>query len=333
MLFLPTVRYLVFASFIVCNSVLASVAVWNASLSPPARDSRLDTYIVVVGALGLALTFAIIFTELVRRNAFTSRVWFETLWTLLFFLLDLGGASALAAVGPDDMCNQQSPPSNSNTGQQCTSLRVLMAFTWLAALILLIYFVLLIVLVAVNSNNESVPRIWVCTIHNFPPLMSAVRSHSPALPRFTSGNKMSEVVTPLPLPAPMPQRPTVVPSALYSMGLGSQYEIEYFQPPAPTSPVVSPADHLHRHPSTAGSVQAALALYPQFLSSAYVAQPPPGQPSPSVVASPLPPPLAPVRVKRKPPPLTITPQTSSKPMGPRMRSGPANTSSHRERRT
>jgi len=341
--FLPTVRYLVFAAFIVCNSVLASVAVWNASLSPPGRDSRIDDYIVAVGALGLVLTFTIIFAELIRRNAFTSRVWFEILWTSVFFLLDLGGASALAAVGSDDMCksldSQHHQTLPAGGAQECTSFRVLMGFTWLSCFILLIYLVLLVVLATVNRNNESVPRIWVCTIHNLPPLTLAGRSHAPVtpLPRF-SRDKMTEVT------APAPQRPNGVPSSLYSLrsvGLGSQYQIEHFQPPAqafppmPSSPVASPADHLHRNPSTAGSVQAAVALYPQFLSSAYIAQPPPVRSQPSQPTVPSPPPLgdwpradAPLRIKRKlPPTMSMAegpPASGSRPMGPRMRSGTAN---------
>ncbi|KAJ7156080.1 hypothetical protein C8R43DRAFT_999188 [Mycena crocata] len=337
--FLATLRYLVFAVFIVCNAILASVAVWNSSLViPSSRDSRIDTYLVVVGALGLALTFAIIFTELARKNAFTSRVYFEIIWTTLFFSLDLAGASILTAVGPEDMCKHRRQDSSANI---CSSTRVLMAFTWLCTVILLIYLVLLVVLTFANRNNESVPRIWECTVHNFPPLTSQ-RSHAPVtpyLPRF-SRDKMTEVVS------PVPQRPNTVPSALYShrsIGLGSQYEIEHFRPPGhnpapplPSSPVISPANHLHSSPSAAGTVQAAVALYPQFLSSAYVSQPSPVHMQRNPPINPLPPPLgdwpradAPLRVKRKLPPTIglVEGQTAggsslSRPMGPRTRTGP-----------
>ncbi|KAJ6596788.1 hypothetical protein DFH09DRAFT_1132723 [Mycena vulgaris] len=317
--FLATLRYGVFAVFIVCNAILASVAVWNASLvSPPGRDSRIDTYLVVVGALGLALTFTIIFAELVRRNA---RVWVEILWSFVFFILDLAGAAILSTVGPDDMCKQYTnskPPPGS-----CSSTRVLMGFTWLCTFILLIYLVLLVLLTTIHRNNESVPRIWKCTVHDFPPLTSP-RSNAQALPQFTKDR--------------MTERPNAVPSALYSLrsaGLGSQYQIEHFKPPAhapgppaPSSPVASPADHLHRNPSTAGTVQAAVALYPQFLSSAYVSPPPPAQTQRIGHASPAPPPLgdwprvdAPLRIKRKLPPTTALGEGPaaglSRPMGPR----------------
>ncbi|KAJ7046671.1 hypothetical protein C8F04DRAFT_1061311 [Mycena alexandri] len=337
--FLATLRYLVFAVFIVCDAVLASVAVWNASLvSPQGRDTRIDTYLVVIGALGLALTFAIIFVELVRRNAFTSRIWFEILWTALFFLLDLAGAAILTAVGPDDMCTPTKQKSKALPPGSCVSSRVLTGFTWLCTFVLLIYLVLLLLLTIINRNNDQVPRIWECTIHNFPPL-TAPRSNAPVLP--FSKDKMAEVVT------PPPQRPNTVPSALYSMrsiGLGSQYQIEHFRPPRrssgsailASSPVASPADYLHRTPSNAGTVQAAVALYPQFLSSAYVSRPPAAHMQPTQPVNRPPPPLgdwpradAPLRIKRKVPPTmgAGVGQTdiAARPLGPRIRSGTTGT--------
>ncbi|KAF7363347.1 hypothetical protein MSAN_00990100 [Mycena sanguinolenta] len=346
--FLATLRYLIFAIFIVCNAILSSVAVWNSSLvHPSSRQSRTDTYIVVVGALGLALTFTIIFVELVRRNAFTSRVWFEILWTTTFFGLDLAGAAILTVVGLADVCAPtQSKKSQPILPGTCSSSRVLMGFTWLCTFILLMYLILLVTLTLVNWNNDSMPRIWECTVHNFPPLAYR-RSNAPSsfAPRFTQDKTV--------IAAPTPQRPNTVPSALYtlrSIGLNSQYQIEHFRPPShisahpmPSSPVASPADYLHRNPSNAGSVQAAVALYPQFLSSAYVAQPPPARMQPPAAASNpshrlsrSPPPLgdwpradAPLRIKRKhPPSMGLEEQTAAglaplRPMGPRTRAGPS----------
>jgi hypothetical protein len=348
--FLATLRYLVFAIFIVCNAILASVAVWNSSLdvSSSNRESHVDVYEVVVGALGLALVFTIIFVELVRRNAFTSRVWFECLWTTIFFGLYLGGAVVLSVVGVDEMCESTTQSKNSESQSllppgTCASSQVLLGFTWSCTFVLLMYLILLVTLTFANRNNESVPRIWECTVHNFPPLTSR-RSNTPAafLPRFTQ-DKTPEVVS------PAPRRPGTVPSALYtlrSFGLNSQYQIEHFRPPSHTSdppmlsnPVTSPADYLHRNPSNPGHAMAAVALYPQFLSSAYV---PPARMQPPPMAavqsshrlSRSPPPLgdwpradAPLRIKRKnPPPMGLAEQTaagsaSSRPMGPRTRAG------------
>ncbi|KAJ7273606.1 hypothetical protein B0H12DRAFT_500211 [Mycena haematopus] len=326
--FLATLRYLVFAVFIVCNAILSSVAVWNSSLVPSSsRHFHTDTYIVVVGALGLALTFTRIFVELVRRNAFTSRVWFEILWTTTFFGLDLGGAIILSAVGLADACKPATIQSRKSQPQSlppgaCSSSHVLMGFTWLCTFIL----------------------------HNFPPLTSR-RSNAPVssfLPRFTQ-DKAPMVAS------PVPRRPNTVPPALYtlrSVGLDSQYQIEHFQPPTrtfdhplPSSPVTSPAHYLHMNPSNAGNVQAAVALYPQFLSSAYVTQlppartqPPPTPLHPSRRPSRSPPPLgdwpradAPLRIKRKhPPSMGLEDQIAaglapSRPMGPRTRAGPTDT--------
>ncbi|KAJ7063196.1 hypothetical protein C8F01DRAFT_1131909 [Mycena amicta] len=300
--FLASLRYLVFAVFIVCNAILASVAVWNNS-SLATRDSRIDIYITVLGALGLFLTFSIIFTELVRRNAFTSRLWFETSWTALFFAMDLAAAAALTAAGP---CSHQHK-GNMSASSSCSSMRVLLGFAWLCTFILFIYLVLLLVLTFTNRNNESIPKIWQCAIHNLPPLAM-----------------------------PLPQRPTVIPSALYSLrsiGLNSQYEIEHFRPPAsveppptpPTPTQLSPVAHpLHRNPSSAGSVQAALALYPRFISSAYV--PPSQEPPPERPSDQPPSPLGdwprvdpPLRVKRKAQTGLLSP---TRPIGPRTRSRP-----------
>ncbi|KAJ7343589.1 hypothetical protein DFH08DRAFT_873136 [Mycena albidolilacea] len=342
--FLATFRYIVFAVFIICNAILASVAVWNASLvSPSSRDSHIDTFLVIVGALGLALTFTIIFVELIRRNAFTSRVWFEILWTTVFFGLDLSGAAILSAVGPNDMC----APKISNRGHShhpsgaCSSSRVLMGFTWLCTFVLLTYLILLVVLTIANRNDESMPRIWECTVHNFPPL-TVRRSNvpvSPFLPRFTQ-DKSAAIVS------PAPQRPSFSPSALYTLrsaGLDSRYQIEHFRPSSHAAgPVTSPADYLHRNPSNPGNVQAAVALYPQFLSSAYVSQPPPARTQPPPIqtlpSQPMgqsPPPLgdwpradAPLRIKRKAPPpeeQAAAGSAPSRPMGPRTRAGTTNT--------
>ncbi|KAJ7098024.1 hypothetical protein B0H15DRAFT_823810 [Mycena belliarum] len=336
--FLATLRYLVFAVFIVCNAILASVAVWNSSLvSPASRDFRIDTYLIVVGALGLALTFAIIFAELVHRNSFTSHVWFDILWTCLFFGLDLAGATILTDVGPRDLCKQQKTLLGSNPSPgSCSSTRVLLVFTWLCTIILFIYLVLLISLTVSHRKNESVPRIWECTIHNFPPLTSPTPD-TRALPRFTN-NKMAEVVS------PVPRRPTTVPSALYtlrSVGLGSQYEIEHFRPPAhlpaprlstlsasSPRPVTSSAIRPLRSPSTAGNAHAAVTLYPQFLSSAPIPPPSPIWAQQPHATSTSPPPLgdwprtdAPLRIKRKPPPAVglQSEGTLSRPLGPRTR--------------
>ncbi|KAK7014955.1 hypothetical protein R3P38DRAFT_2998607 [Favolaschia claudopus] len=350
--FLVTARYLVFAIFIVCNAVLASVAVWNASLIPSStRDARIDTYLTVVGALGLATSFGIIFVELLRRNAFTSRIWFEILFFSTFFALDLGGAAVLSALALNDMCKAPTPSQRSLSPGPCPSSRVLMGFTWLCALILLMYLICVFTLLIVNWNNETVPRIWECTVHNFPPLAPR-RSNatvSTFSPRFAQ-DKMVDVAS------TAPQRPTTVPSALYtlrSLGLSSQYQFEYFQPPsnrrdslptqAPASPT-SPGNYLHRNPSNSGNVQAAVALYPQFISSAHVSHlPRAAVPRPTTqtfhpqpVAQ-SPPPLgdwpradAPLRIKRKrPPQLQLSQETAvdpppPRPMGPRTRTVPVN---------
>ncbi|KAF7295024.1 hypothetical protein MIND_01040500 [Mycena indigotica] len=322
--FLVTARYLVFAAFIICNAILASAAVWNQSLVPSsARISHLDIYLTTVGALGLFLTFSIIFVELIRKNAPTSRVYFEITWCMVFFVMDLAAAAALTAVGPADMCsNGETHPVGG-----CTSVRVLLGFTWLCTFILLIYLVLLLLLTYINRNNESIPKIWQCPIHNFPPL-NLSRPPSITLPRFTPNEMAQAVVV-------TPRRPPTAPG-LQSFGLDAQYQIEHFHPPesppsSPVSPVASPADPLHRNPSSAGNAQAAVALYPRFISSAYVPSDPPQPIGPRAQS---PPPLGdwprthpPLRIKRKPVDRAVSP---TRPIGPRTRSRPLPPDPNRE---
>nr|GAT47215.1 predicted protein [Mycena chlorophos] len=341
--FLVTVRYLVFALFVICDAILASVAVWNGSLNVDAFLG-LDVYVTLLGALGLTLTFTIIFIELIRRNAFTSRVWFELCWTGLFFTMDLAAAAALTAVGPcPHQAQESSPPSGS-----CASMRVLMAFSWTSTLILLSYLVLLVVLSLANRNNESIPKIWECAIHNFPPLtISIPRPHVPVviLPRFTRSDRNIDEMAQIPPPAPPtpPASPAPVvtsrrttmsptrPHGMRSIGLDSIYEVEHFVPPALSpippsdspsiSPMASPGDYHLPSPTSEESTQPAgggvAGLYPRFIAAAaaptHSEDQQPRKPSPSPLGD-WPRSNPPLRVKR--PSGAVSP---TRPMGPRTR--------------
>jgi hypothetical protein len=248
------------------------------------------------------------------------------------------------------------PDSNSlATEGSCTSTRILEGFAWLSSFIrqchfafrshldvltvstVLIYLVFLLVLSFVNRNNESVPRIWQCTIHNFPPLTVSRRLASapatPVLPRFTKNDNTSGVV------APTPMRPNTVPSALYSLrsiGLGSQYQIEHFNPPAHSAqasvphmqPILPRNSDLSGSPNAASNAAArATMLYPQYIASPHASFSPPARTqTPPAITSP--PPLgdwpradAPLRVKPKRPGHDVQNMSSTasapRPSGPR----------------
>jgi len=288
---LLTLRYVICCVFIVCNAIVASVAVWNLSLTLPAENDliQVDYYLVFVGASGLALIFAIIFVELARRNAFTSRVWFEVAWVGLYCLMDLAGASALSAMAPRQRCHHNGQGTTGGASDSCLSARVLLAFTWICAIALLGYFTTLIVLSIIHHRND--PRIWQHCIHNFPSFNSSVVPSAPAtpiLPRFRG--ILPSIV------APKPHRPDVVPAALYSYrsGLGSQYEIEHYRPPTdsaerPVPPILAVNP---RQPYTTAQTQTRtlppVTLYPQYMQSVSQSWP---QPPPQAYSSPSPPPL------------------------------------------
>jgi len=342
---LLTLRYVVCGVFIICNAIVASVAVWNLSIVQSIKDDfplvQLDYYLVCVGASGLALTFAIIFVELGRRNAFTSRVWFEVSWVGLYCSVDLAGASALSAMAPGRLCQDQDHKHDVAPGG-CSSARVLMAFTWISTVALFAYFTMLVVLSVLHHKTDS--RIWQYNIHNFPSLDPAPLPSAPAtpiLPRFRG--KPPVVVS------PKPRRPDVVPAALYSYrsGLGSQYEIEHYRPPSasaerpvPPIPVAAPYQPL-RTTTQAGTLPS-VTLYPQHMQSVSQQSP---QTLPQSHSPPAPLPLgswpnasAPARTKPKQPMriVTLAPtdtpvvhESSSpprtRPSGPRTRS---NSSGH-----
>lgn len=184
--------------------------------------AQIDIYLILVGCLGLAHIFTVIFIELAYRHGITGRVWFECLWVGLFWLLYLGGASAVTSIAPAHMCDVQRRIIDT-----CTSTHLLLAFTWIMTIILLSYFFLLVTASLVHLKHDS--RIFHCYVHKFPwgqfrrSLPSAPAS--PSLPGFLK--KMPSII------APKPLRP--VPTAIYThrAGLGSEYEIESYATPAP----------------------------------------------------------------------------------------------------
>jgi len=311
-------RCVIFGMFIVCNAVVTSFAVWNHSLSQSvlwSSQSQIDIYLAFVGCLGLVFIFPLIFIELARKDFVTGCVWFECLWVCLFWMLYLAGATAVTAIVPNPMCQiSEHVPRN----DECTSLGVMIAFTWIAAVILLFYFSLLFVLSLVHSRYD--PTIWHRYIRKYPwsgsrqTLSSAPTS--PSRPNFLK--KSPSIV------APKPQR--AVPPAIYAYrsGLGSEYEIEHYHPSTPDirpEPVVvtaPPPAHFDSHLQVANNTFPS--LYPQFMHST-VTTSSSSQDERHIHDQPSPPPLGnwpranvvmePVRFKRKNPGLVLNPRYGS----------------------
>lgn len=330
-------RYVLFGVFIVCNAIIASVAVWNLSLAQVVQmNFPVIAYLVFLGASGLAFIFTVIFIELARRNALTSRVWFECTWVAVYFIMELVGASAFSSLVPAKMCPKQ---AEKRAHGSCISTHVLLAFTWICTTILLCYLLILIISSFIHHKHDS--RIWQCNIHNFPSCGSgrlASAPPTPTLPRFIS--RAPTIV------APKPRRPP--PADLiysYRSGLSPEYEIEHYRPPThlasqPVPPIPAASSTLHRMQSTrlAAANYAPTTFYPQAVQSSLITQPSPSkQPQARQQANtaPSPPPLGdwpradvllqPSRSRRLPtsPEMSETPsasQSRQRPTGPRKRS-------------
>ncbi|KII88650.1 hypothetical protein PLICRDRAFT_41854 [Plicaturopsis crispa FD-325 SS-3] len=252
-------RYIVFAAFIVCNAIIASVAVWNLGIAQSdGINLGVDAFLVFVGASGLALIFFLIFVELGVREPITKRLWVECTWLSVYLAMEFAGAVAVSVMVPSIMCK----PDVSLLLDGCTSTRVLMAFSWMCTIILLIYLVLLIE--GALGIQHRYPNIWHTSVRDVewnegrqclpsPP-------SSPTLPRFLKKAPSTHIV------APQPRRPA--PATLYSHrnGLGSEYQIDHFSMPMPTiidlPPLVAPPEHaLHSSPPEPS-------LYPQSVQPA-----------------------------------------------------------------
>jgi len=115
----------------------------------------------------------------------------------------------------------------------CMSTQVLQAFTWICAICLLGYFILL---VSATLKCKDDATIWNCSVRNFIWQQTCKTTASlPPLPRF---HTQAPVIA-----APGPQRIITMPEAVlsYRSGLSLSYEIEHYQPPAPEATDLGPS--------------------------------------------------------------------------------------------
>jgi len=299
-------RYLVFGFLIICNAIICSVAVWNLSFAQSINQTlQVDAFLTFLGAFAVMFILSILFIEILQRNTVTGRIWFEILWVGLFWIMELSGAAAVTALAPNLFCTQSALAGK----DACTSTHVLLAFSWLSAVIFLVYLICLVCATIIRHQQD--PQIWHSGVIEFyrsdsrHGLNSA--PNSPVLPRF---HKIPEVI------APQPRRPPPTAVYAYRSGMGPEYRIEHFHPSSsaaerPVSPILAAAPLQPVHQSSraafARSLVLAPSLYPQHVRSSLTSH----QPSRPSGASP--PPLGdwprpnavdqPLRSKRKPPPV------------------------------
>jgi len=271
---------MVFGLFIASNAIIASVAVWNLSLlQAMSMNFPVVSYLIFLGAFGLAVIFTIIFVELAWRNTYTSRVVFECAWVTLFFVLNLAGVAAYSAIVPSSMCSKK--VERRVVDGSCVSTQVLQGFTGALTIILFAYLLLLLVSCFVRRQHGS--AVWQGTVSELHSLTarSPIPS-SPSAPRFLSKHT--------PLFAPKPRHPPPL-DLMYSYrsGLSPDYHIEHFHPPEPPQPVASSSSTQPRGP---GPISVP-AFYPQAVQSSLIKQPLPVHQSArqQPTTSPSPPPL------------------------------------------
>lgn len=240
-------RYIVFASFVLCNAVVVTSAIWNLSVvqhtAPLAAVSA--KYSIFVGSAGLLFIFPVLFLEIANKDIFVTKVWFELVWVASFCVLGLVGAAISTVAGIDSLCRRSLPTEP--VSAQCISNRVLQGSSWMGSLLMLSYFVLLALFSLLKNKEDG--TIWNCYTRKFPWTFSQTQLPSTPLSPIGPGHqrktskisirslrrfisKSSKAPT---IAAPRP-RHAVNTQAIqegilsYRSGLSLEYEIEHFQP-------------------------------------------------------------------------------------------------------
>ncbi|KAG6335397.1 hypothetical protein ID866_3692 [Astraeus odoratus] len=271
-------RCSLFALFVISNALICVSAVWNHSLTLSSQTLQVDVYLACLGVLGLMFAFILIFVELLIKHPFTTRVWFETGWVVTFWLMELGGATAVTVLAHTVQCTKQGVVS---TDSLCTSERLLLSFTWICTTILLFYFIL--ILYTTITYQRDNPDIWNSTVRclHWAVGRESLRSppNSPSTPYF---KKHTETLPEVPY-APRPVRP--IPRPVYidhdRAGLGSEYEIEPYRspPPAQRMPVSEQIDVEYRN-----SLPEAIPIPLSEQARPLTSRPPPASPTPPPAA-------------------------------------------------
>jgi len=223
---LTLLRYLVFVVFVVSNAIIASAAAWNLSIvediAGDASSTAISIFLIVLGALGLIVIFTVIFVDLCEKDIFISRIWFELSWVILFFIMELGGAAAITAQSNGNVCN------STDSVSLCASTVVLQGFTWICAILLFGYFILLFILTILKYKDDS--AIWSWTVRKLIWQHTHKTVIPPSLPPLPSFRTHVPGIA-----APRPRHVITVPEPglSYRSGLGFDYQIEHYQPPAP----------------------------------------------------------------------------------------------------
>ncbi|KAI1794509.1 hypothetical protein LXA43DRAFT_883491 [Ganoderma leucocontextum] len=156
-------RYSCFALFALCNAVFCVFGAWNLTLAEGLGWMPVvDAYLIAIGAAGILWMFPVMFLDQLLHNALISRVWLESAWVCLVWILNLAGAAAVTAVLPGMMCTL---PAKLVPGS-CGTTNVLLAFSWIGTLNLLAYFCILMVSAIIHMRDD--PTVWGAHTRTYP---------------------------------------------------------------------------------------------------------------------------------------------------------------------
>jgi len=131
----------------------------------------------------------------------------------------------LTAIASQQNCGTTNNP-------RCVSMQVLLAFTWLCAMTLIVYLVVLMFAIFINKKKD--PTIWYVLMRRFPWSGTCAilfnTPPTPALPRFRS-------TVPI-IHAPKPKHARLQRERIFSYrsGLSHEYQIEHYRPPSVLEP-------------------------------------------------------------------------------------------------
>lgn len=159
-------RYYLFVIAIISNAIICSAAAWNLPISQNAdfhTQSHIDAYMIFLGAFSLLVLISMLFIDLFSPRAFTGRVWVECLWIDFIWLLHFLGAVIVTTNLPRAMCI---PQVERIYGNSCTSVKLLMAFSWICTINLFIYLIILLGSSIYHQKRDD--TVWSAQVGSYP---------------------------------------------------------------------------------------------------------------------------------------------------------------------
>jgi len=172
------IRYVTFALLVLLAGLTASFAALNVgfissgvvSTESPATEG-LGIYLVALSLLNILFILLIIAIEFCRKGALTSRIWFEFIWVVVFFVSYLGGSISTFLLIPGSIC-QAARQTEGTSKLACMTSWVLIAFTCIITSLYLLYLFALLVYSLNRSQHES--KVWSSSVVDQPKRSSSV---------------------------------------------------------------------------------------------------------------------------------------------------------------